>query len=238
MDLEILFWLVFILAPVLSRLFRGKGKGKGRPRQVPGQQPGSQRQRQARRPRPQPEGGRQPTPFEEALQQIQDALSESREQAQQRQEPPPAREEMVLVEPPAPQAEPRDLERSTLFEKSRGGKRKTDAASKRKKAERKMAERKKAERKMARTKEADERFKESAYYDEAFEAADPYDEPFHETVHTHVPSSGDEPATVQRSDRKMTRRPLSKWQEAFVMNEVLGKPRSQSKWREPTRRPS
>lgn len=68
MDLEILFWLVILLAPVLSRLLRGK-KQKQKTSSPPVPRPDS---------RPQQARSTELTPFEEALRQIQEALAEGR----------------------------------------------------------------------------------------------------------------------------------------------------------------
>jgi hypothetical protein len=79
-DLEILFWLVFLLAPVLSRLLRGKSK-----KRAPSSPTPASRQK--------PTAPRELTPFEEALQQIQEALTEGRVAEAPRQPEP-------LPEPP------------------------------------------------------------------------------------------------------------------------------------------
>ena len=80
MDSETLFWLLILGAPVLSRLLRGKKKQKQKRQPVPRQVPPAREK-----------SDRKPTPFEEALRQIQEALTES-------QRPAPA--------PPAPEQLP------------------------------------------------------------------------------------------------------------------------------------
>jgi hypothetical protein len=100
-DLEILFWLIILLAPVLSRLFRGK-------------------QNKGRRPPPQPvpsrpeRGERELTPFEEALRQIQEAMTEGRAEEQPRELEP---EPLKTKPPPAPS--PRPAERMAEFRPSK-----------------------------------------------------------------------------------------------------------------------
>lgn len=86
MDLEILFWLVILLAPLLSRLLRKKKQG-GAPSRPP----------QRSVPRPQESRTQELTPFEEALRQIQEALAEGR----------PAEPEPEVIVEPRPQ--PRTL---------------------------------------------------------------------------------------------------------------------------------
>ena len=78
MDLEILFWLVILLAPLLSRLLRGRKTRGGSP-PAPPQRP---------LPRPRDSGTQELTPFEEALRQIQEALAEGKA-GERRPEPTP-----------------------------------------------------------------------------------------------------------------------------------------------------
>lgn len=68
MDLEILFWIIILVVPLLSRLLRGKQRKGGAPPAPP----------QRSVPRPQESRTRELTPFEEALRQIQEALAEGR----------------------------------------------------------------------------------------------------------------------------------------------------------------
>ena len=89
MDSEIVFWILILLAPVLSRILRARKQKQKKqqqrppvPRQAPPQRASTERQR---------------TPFEEALRQIQEALTESQRPAPR--EPEPARQEPTRLEP-------------------------------------------------------------------------------------------------------------------------------------------
>lgn len=94
MDLDTLLLLILFLAPVLSRLFRGK-KPAGKvqpPRQVPAQTTRTEKQM---------------TPFEEALRQIQEALAErgTEPPPQRRVETAPKRERRTVPAAPLPRME-------------------------------------------------------------------------------------------------------------------------------------
>ena len=101
MDLEILFWLVILLAPLLSRLLRNKQKRGGTP-SAPPQRPLPN----ARDTRPQ-----ELTPFEEALRQIQEALAEGRageRRPESKPEPKPEPRRQMVRPAPARLEKPRD----------------------------------------------------------------------------------------------------------------------------------
>lgn len=97
MDLEILFWILILLAPLLSRFLKAqKRKQQGPPPK--------------RQPQPQDASAeRELTPFEEALRQIQEALTESQRPAPPEPEPVkpgPVRRETVRPEKPRQRVEP------------------------------------------------------------------------------------------------------------------------------------
>lgn len=96
MDLEILFWLVILLMPLLSRLLRGKKTRGGTPPAPP----------QRTLPSSSDSRPQELTPFEEALRQIQEALAEGRA-GERRPEPTPERR-------PEPRAEPRPAPRREM----------------------------------------------------------------------------------------------------------------------------
>jgi hypothetical protein len=168
-------------------------------------QPRPQELQPTRRERPPREEAPRKTersPFEEALRQIQEALTEAREQ--QAREVRPAD---VLEERPSERRDEADIRQEPVA-RPRETLFKLPKAPAREPAK------------------AEESFESSAYYDDAFEDEAAFAEPFHETVHTHVPPSEPEP-TAKKAPRRRT-----KWQEAYVMSEILGKPRSKKHWRD------
>lgn len=157
---------------------------------------------------------RQPTPFEEALRQIQDALAEANDEREEKVEPPVAqpptrRRVQTPYKRPAASAETPAKSRMSLFERA-------DAATKK--------QPKRVEPKQSTA--VEDPYKES-FYDEAFESEAPYAETFHETVHSHLKTSDEAPD----ADTKKRRPPHSKWQKAYVMSEILNAPRSRAPWR-------
>jgi hypothetical protein len=200
LDFEILFWLLFLLAPFISRWLQ---KNKAAQRKPQRQQPAPQPSRSGRGPvradeygAPDPEE-RQLSPFHEALRQIQEALEEAHEARETQETRETQVPEPIIVRPkpaelhsrPSPPTSPRAefTDRFRDFESS---------------------------------------YQQDSFYDEEFESKPAYEEPFHETVHSHLEfSGGDEQPTEEKPKKGRT-----KWQEAYVMAEVLGKPRSQSRW--------
>ncbi|MGA7307292.1 MAG: hypothetical protein WBW88_20695 [Rhodothermales bacterium] len=87
--MEYVFWILILLAPALSRILRARKKKQMEQQQRP------PAPRQALPQRASTE--RQPTPFEEALRQIQEALTESQRPAPR--EPEPVRREPTRLEP-------------------------------------------------------------------------------------------------------------------------------------------
>jgi hypothetical protein len=111
MDFETLFWIIILLSPLLRRLF---GKGDKKTRQSgPNEMPAPQ-QRAKRLPA-------EPTPFEEALRQIQEALTDAREpQLDTRSTVPDSKPRLEKPRPvpaPQPKQEPFvNLESDTSFD--------------------------------------------------------------------------------------------------------------------------
>lgn len=107
MDSEIVFWILILLAPVLSRILRARKQKQKKqqqrppvPRPAPPQRVSTERQR---------------TPFEEALRQIQEALTESQRPPAPR-EPEPVRQEPTRLEPvrrDVPRPKPRPMASKT-----------------------------------------------------------------------------------------------------------------------------
>lgn len=221
--MEIIFWILVLLVPVLSRVMKKRKAARGIPRpshpqsqsqsqSVPQSQPQSQPvpTREVQQPvavdDPTPE--RELTPFEEALKQIQEALTEARDVKDEDAEP-------TAVEPrPSPtlarsrrpletrKLQPKRLQ--TRFQKAPLPSESTPQA------------------KPVLTAESPE----DSYYDDDFEADAPNWETFHETVHSHLQPS----VTIEPVEPK-TKQVRSKWQEAYVMSEILNPPRSREPWR-------
>ena len=219
MDLEILFWLVFILAPILSRLFRGK-KGK---------KPTGTTTKPRPRPRPArgPSGDGQPverekqlSPFQEALQQIQEAMAEAREEQARQQ----AAAEKAKREAREPKIEVRE---ATFSGSGRKPERKPEKKAAPKKGYFESKSFESAPKPMPREVVAMPKIERGSFYDDEFESNKAYEEEFHETVHTHVPPSDDDlPKRKTKIDR-------SRWQQAYVMHEILRRPRSVRPWNAP-----
>lgn len=219
-SMEIIFWILFLLAPFVARILK-KRKGARRLPEQPQPQPRPQSQPQPQ-PRPQsqpqpqlqslpsrdverlipgddPAPERQLTPFREALRQIQDAMAEARETADQKAAP-------AAVVQPTPTAS-RQAERPVEPPRSTGSLREADVWAQATPRQWKP-----------------DVFKQSSY-DDAFEAKAPYEESFHETVHSHLGRSAKEP------ERRKSKPVRSKWQEAYVLSEILSAPRSRTPWR-------
>jgi hypothetical protein len=227
MDLETLFWLLLISIPILRRLFGGNKnkssktapkKPRPRPQKRPAQSP-----RQASGDGARVEQRKQLSPFQEALQQIQDALAEAREQqANQQAEAEKAKREA---------REPRIEVREATFASSPREKEKP-AAKPEKKEKKGFFESKTLEHftppPPPQQVQSTAPVHKSTFYDDDFESEAPYEEEFHETVHSHLSSGDDDdlPARKKKVDR-------SKWQQAYVMHEILRRPRSVRPWTAP-----
>jgi hypothetical protein len=214
-DLETLFWLLIIAIPILRRLFGKKGGKPVGTKPKPRPKPVQQSSRTSADFQPE-ESKRQVSPFQEALQQIQEALAEAREE-QESQRP------KVEAPPPRPKPKPkpqmgefrapepsRRSSEDDYFESRKGEhvKRPTEARLARE----------------ARTARPTPEVATGHFYDDDFQRQAPFEETFHETVHAHVPPSEDVPA------RQRTVVDYSKWRQAYVMHEVLKRPRSMRPW--------
>jgi len=231
--LEIIFWIVFLLAPFVTRMVKKrKGARRLREQSQSQSQPQSRSQAQSRsQPHPQlqsvpdrdverripgndPTPERQLTPFQEALRQIQDTMAEARETAAQQATP-------AAVVPPTPTTSGRaqrhvEPPRSALSSQAQRPVDPPRSAFSFRGADSQT-------QKPTWPAEPDP-YKDSSY-DDDFEARAPYDESFHETVHSHARPSAKEP------EQRKSKPSRSKWQQAYVMSEILKPPRSRAPWR-------